>query len=325
MDMAVNNAVIYHGGCTDGFASVYELYKADLVNETTRLIPSAYHMPFPHDLVCDELYIVDFSYPMEDLLKALERGITSIVLIDHHLTAFEKYKTWLEENDKIKLANVTDQVIEFDYSDDQHRSIDIKIDMRYCGAYNVNRWIDQKIQSTEITRFLEYVNDRDMWHNKMMATKAIANLTQILPKAGYRDISLWARLEVEINDDKLIYSAIDRGLAIEEYKNSLIDLGVRKSTLVGCVRIINSIYELHSDLGAELWAQDDTKIGMPYVHYQDDNVYKYGLRGDGSVDVRKIAEHFGGGGHHDAAGMVISATKTPLEVAQEVSDLAEAQ
>ena len=34
--------------------------------------------------------------------------------------------------------------------------------------------------------------------------------------------------------------------------------------------------------------------------------YGVSVRGDGSVDVSKLAQKYGGGGHHDSAGFLIS-------------------
>lgn len=88
---------IYHhpsrkGGCLDGSAAAWVVRKA---YPSAILIPSDYGNTPPLDQIGpdDTVFIVDFSYPPEEL-KRIEDACRRIVVIDHHVTAIKKLKDY---------------------------------------------------------------------------------------------------------------------------------------------------------------------------------------------------------------------------------------
>ena len=74
--------VIYHSGCYDGFCAAWIFW---------RQFPKAEFVPAnygddPPDVRGKSVFVVDFSYPRETLLRMNEES-SSLVVLDHHRTA----------------------------------------------------------------------------------------------------------------------------------------------------------------------------------------------------------------------------------------------
>ena len=94
--------VLYHGDlCLDGFASAAVIYnwmndpdnpglteQYDVVYQ-----PISYGDPIP-DLTNQTVYIVDFSFDPEELVKAA-RVADSVLLLDHHAAAYDKWREYI--------------------------------------------------------------------------------------------------------------------------------------------------------------------------------------------------------------------------------------
>jgi len=96
---------IFHHNDADGFCS------ARLVIENStgfrghiETIEMHYNKDFPHDIVMEneEVWIVDFSIPPEDMTKLLQKT-SKVIWIDHHISAIKKYESEFNGNaDDIK-------------------------------------------------------------------------------------------------------------------------------------------------------------------------------------------------------------------------------
>src|SRR3989344_9258076 len=64
-------AVLYHGGCPDGFGGAYAAWKK--FDDTADYIPLKHGKPAPENLDGKELYFIDFCYP-QPIMEQL-RGI----------------------------------------------------------------------------------------------------------------------------------------------------------------------------------------------------------------------------------------------------------
>lgn len=74
---------IYHDKCMDGLASAWTVKKF-FGKEPVTFIPGVYSDPIP-DIKDSIIYLVDFSYKREDMLKLME--CNHVVLLDHHESA----------------------------------------------------------------------------------------------------------------------------------------------------------------------------------------------------------------------------------------------
>lgn len=77
--------VLYHGNCYDGFGAAYAAWR--VFGDDATYIPVVYGQPFPPEVpVGATVYILDFSYPRDELIE--HHGWSKkLVVLDHHATA----------------------------------------------------------------------------------------------------------------------------------------------------------------------------------------------------------------------------------------------
>ena len=153
---------IYHHPCTDGFAAAWlfkkfldwgaYLYKDNSPN--VKFVPRGYDIKSIEDSLIEgrEVYIVDFSFPREELIRINSKA-EKLIVLDHHKTA--------EENCK---------------------GLDFCIfDMNKCGSrllweyFESNAgllWIPPDVRHLlQFNRLIDYIEDRDLWRNELHETK----------------------------------------------------------------------------------------------------------------------------------------------------------
>src|SRR5204863_9408312 len=121
--------VLYHDNCYDGFACAFI---ARFVRPDCILHPVLYSDPMPEIPDMQEVWILDFSYK-RDVLKKLADRSSSVIVLDHHLTAQEELQTI------------------------SHPKLHITFDMNESGA--TLTW--KHFVNPTPPQFIEYIKDRD--------------------------------------------------------------------------------------------------------------------------------------------------------------------
>lgn len=150
--------VWYHARCADGFGAAYALWRK--LGDTVVYVPVNYGDAVPEFEAGDAVWIVDFSFPRESLLR-VAAGVDELTVIDHHETAEKELRG-------LPFAH-------FDFS----RS----------GA--VATW--EHVHNTPTPRLLLYVQDRDLWRWKLPHSKAI----NMAIRHAERTFEAWAALRVD--------------------------------------------------------------------------------------------------------------------------------
>ena len=75
-------AVLYHGGCPDGFGAAYAAWKK--FGDMADYIPVKHGRPIPENLTGMKLIFVDFCYPQE-VMNDLVKTAAFVTVFDHHL------------------------------------------------------------------------------------------------------------------------------------------------------------------------------------------------------------------------------------------------
>jgi oligoribonuclease NrnB/cAMP/cGMP phosphodiesterase (DHH superfamily) len=145
--------------------------------------------------------------------------------------------------------------------------------------------------------YVAYTQDYDLWRFTLPHSREVNAALQSYP----RDLSTWLPL---IHRD--LDSIIVEGHAILRYQQTLIDK-ILESSRRGyideyeCIMVNSPV--LLSELGnALLDASDEEVAAVWYQNSQGEVNYSLRSRPHSKVDVAKIAEHYGGGGHPHAAG-----------------------
>lgn len=270
---------IYHKGCADGQGAAAAMY---LAYPDTEFYPGVYSEA-PPDVTGRDVYLVDFSYPLEVLQDMLETA-AAITIIDHHKTAIDALKGF--EHPRL-----------FKYLDNNH-----------SGA--ALTWL-HFFPSTALPQMLVYIEDRDLWRQPPMAdTKAI---TAYLYSLDF-DVHKWSKwLNAEDFEAKFPYMQTAGQALVRQDQHRVRTLveNAHQAFIGGHhVRAVNTNHFHASDVGHELAKL--RKFAATY--YFDGTMWSFSLRSskEGGEDVSEIAKQYGGGGHKNAAGFRL----TPQQLAE---------
>jgi oligoribonuclease NrnB/cAMP/cGMP phosphodiesterase (DHH superfamily) len=269
--------ILYHrdaDGCTAALAARF--YFSTFANPEIQYISVQYGEDHPY-ITGNDVYILDFSYP-RDVLEKMYREAKSLIVIDHHVSA-ERILDGLPYCyfDKTKSG----AVMAWEYFFPQH----------------------------DIPLFFLYVQDRDLWKFDLPHSREFSAGVQTTPLTidEYEHI-----FEESISD------IIQRGETILAYQEnqiqSIIEQGYNIIQMCGHrVPCIN-----HTDIKTASEVCNRLSKGFPFAAiYFDDLIKKkrvFSLRStsDG-IDVSRIAQIFGGGGHTHAAGFSIDISTSSIE------------
>jgi oligoribonuclease NrnB/cAMP/cGMP phosphodiesterase (DHH superfamily) len=271
--MKNNIMVIYHANCPDGFGAAWSFW-----NRYGNSIEyyAANHGADPPDVSGKDVFIVDFSYKRDILIK-MNDSAKSLVLIDHHLSA---------EKD----------VGDLDFCN---------FDMNHSGAYLAWSYL---FGDESIPPIVSYVEDRDLWKWELPNSNFILSAIDSYPK----EFSTWSGLNDMLSLDHTSENASwgfeklkAEGEAILRYKQNLIDSLIKNSfrcNILGFdVPVVNAPF-FQSELASML--SDGESFAAAY--YFNGYIYRVSLRSeDDGEDVSEIASKFGGGGHRCAAAFNI--------------------
>jgi len=268
---------IYHKSCSDGFAAACIVFQA--LHGNVELYAGTYQDD-PPDVTDRKVIIVDFSYKRDVLLKMAESA-KHIIIIDHHKSAQE------------------------DLRDLNQTNIFCIFDMEHCGAMLTwDFYFPRKI----IPEFIEYIQDRDLWTNKL---PSINEFTMGL-RAYPQDLQVWSVFFT----DGAINFLIEEGGIILRYYRQQVEAAKRHAypALIAGIKfwIVNAPGSMASEIAGEL-AEEHEGYGACF-NQSSPNEWTYSLRARKGNDVIKIAQEYGGGGHAGAAGFrVHNLVHVPVE------------
>lgn len=274
--MAIENVVLYHANCADGFCAAW-VASQFLPREKTEFIPVQYGQVVPNFPTDVYLYIVDFCYPAH-VLRGLLKQCRFMAVIDHHKTA----ESILNE-------------IKKDGSD----KLDVLFDVNESGASLTHRYF---ADNTDYHWLVEYTKDRDLWKWRLQDSKAINACLRSLPMT----FEMWDSVAttVMVDGQKHWQKMIDQGSAILRNDSLTVDLHAHKAVARiisgNLVPIVNAT-TLFSEIAGKL-AEGNLFAAAYFV--REDGKVQWSLRShaENGIDVSEIARSFGGGGHKNAAG-----------------------
>tara|TARA_B100000131_G_scaffold240979_1_gene233307 strand:+ start:1535 stop:2428 length:894 start_codon:yes stop_codon:yes gene_type:complete len=261
--------VLYHANCPDGFGAAWSFWRK--YGDKAEYIPVT-HGESPPPVNDRSVYIVDFSYDRVTMEKMAEEA-ESLVVLDHHISAQEACG-----------------------------DLDFCIfDMSHSGAYLAWSYL---FPDDNVPLLIMYIEDRDLWKWELDSAEAILSVVDSFPKTfeswDHLNDCLDAKGSVRFNSVK------DMGEGILAYKETLIKSLLKNSyrtNILGFdIPIVNAPF-FQSEMAAQL------AIDEPFAaaYYFNGESYKFSLRStDKAEDVSKIATRFGGGGHRNASGFLLT-------------------
>lgn len=275
--------VFYHRDCDDGFGAAFSFWKKH--GYSFEYVGVKHDEPFDVGS-CEnrDVYVVDFSFPKTTWRQIRERA-TKLVMLDHHLTAFETYA--YEEREHFQETHRNGDTGEVYY--------DILLDNNRSGASISWTYVHHE----EPPLFIRHIEDNDLWKHSIPDTREFIAALRSYPQTFEK----WDELSLEVEE------LIEEGKSIirffDQQKEIIINSGAREITLNGIKGLgCNASYMFGSDIAGELAKRSNT-FGLSY-YVASDGICHCSLRSRGKFNVAELAKLFGGGGHHGAAGFRIS-------------------
>jgi len=259
-----NVVVIYHENCADGFTAAW--VARGRFGDAARYIPCSYGDDVPGGLDGKNVYILDFSFSREKLIK-LSESAARLVVLDHHKTA---------------QAELSD--LEF-----------AAFDMNKSGASMAWEYFNT---GKEKPLLIRYVEDRDLWRN------SLPNCNEIRAVIESTDFDFNAFDRLFFDMSLRLESVVESGRSMMKYKEFCIRTLMKKACDMEIdghiVPSVNSpIWQ--SEIGNWLCEMTDKFSCVWYRNEKGEHIYS--LRStDSLMDVSAVAKNLGGGGHRNAAG-----------------------
>jgi len=263
--------VFYHKNCPDGFASAWTTWKK--FKNKAEYIPLNYQSPFDYNIKSKKIYFLDVC-PNRKILENLKKNDCEIVIIDHHLSA------------KRNLDLVCPG------------SFIMRLNMKRAGAVLTWKYF---FPEKKIPELLLYIEDIDLWKfKKPFSREIIASIN--LPDFDFKK---WDRLTKDIENIAKRKKYISEGKKIVKYQDDMVEGIVKKAIKIKIGKVktlaVNSSV-LISEIGDALIKKLPP---IAVVWFETGDRKRVSLRSNGKIDVSKIAEKYGGGGHKCAASFAI--------------------
>lgn len=279
--------VLYHGNCSDGFASAFcvwlyfkRTYGIDAANQIT-YTPCFFTTVFTNDFVESlsdkNVLICDFSYKYDQLVKIIDKTNTFVIL-DHHKT-----------------------------SEEDLRLIPSELKVFDMGRSGVGITWDFFFEQIPMPKVLALVQDRDLWTFKLSGTN------EFFTYSSEQEFS-FELLEDNLSEEVLTES-IKTGSTWLKYKQLLI-IKIAKRACPTIQKIngqlmivlyVNGFGDFASDVGNKVFQFFPLgDFSAVYSHDLTAGLTRFSLRStDDRADVSQIAKKYGGGGHRCASGLSI--------------------
>lgn len=293
--------VIYHGdNCADGFLSAYIAYLS-LGSIDVEYRAVSYGDPIP-DFTDKAVYILDFSYPPKELVKAALTAV-SVQQLDHHKSAFIDWLKFTGEYNEV--GELPRCIIE----NNTYHNLVVEFDMNLSGvgmtwnnfsfASKLSSLINFEIDHDFVERVKDAVQDRDLWKKELPFTEEICAGLNLVPRTFEAYDELFKESDIE--------TLILQGKTLVAQKKVLCESIAKRATAVFFagyqVLIVNCNKEHSSEVGHIL--AENTAFSISYEIVGEGVSVSLRSRPEGE-DVSLIAKRYGGGGHRGAAGIKMS-------------------
>lgn len=272
--------VLFHAGCWDGLASAWcaRRFLQDRVPDVIYQ-PVQYDSPAPELEPGSRLLLLDFCYPLEQLMAWWKgaRAMKFLTIIDHHKTHEEIIAQFIKQLEGP--------------------------DSRLRLVFNGNRsaaplaWI-HFFEQEPVPGMIQYIEDRDLWAWKMTGSREVCACLRSYPLA-FETLDKYSLMTYQ----QIYMEMFSPGEAILRREKQIIDSHLRFASemeIAGHKVLCTNATVLTSEIAGAL------AKGRPFgACYFDSKEGKriWSLRSTAEgIDVSEVAKKFGGGGHKHAAG-----------------------
>ena len=283
----------YHGQDNDGRLAAFWIRKLCEAEgtyfEPSDFVPMDYGTAFPLDSVSrgESVYIVDFSVE-PDVMEALLRNDVRVVWIDHHASAIRKLEGY-EDVPGFRIEGVA------------------ACELAYCWVKGARSEMDvgeTLLPESSVPYFTRLVGDFDIWNFEYGDDTRDFQYGTVMEDTGPLG-GLWDDLLAEEEahlPSRTLAEVLRKGADAREYRMAWADEYLGKFAFTSVLEGIPCYCVNLGPPTADLFDDAKREGGICASFAWDGGKRSVSLYGDGSVDVSRIAEKFGGGGHPGAAG-----------------------
>ena len=255
----------------------------------------------------DKIYIVDFSYPIEDMQKIFWDAGKELIYIDHHITAIEAMDDLVDHLYKMNASSDDQKFITVTrYTDSKRAACDLTWEF-----FSEGDW-------TPLPIAVRYAANYDIWDHDDMNTLYFQygmrehgygwgnHIWEDLLSNASRSVSI---LDQIVHTGKIVYE-FEQSQNARYARTACFDMEWLGLKLCACNRvgggsmIVDAVFdkEKHDAVLIFGWMKDHWKVSL-YAH------------GSKNVDMHlgELCKKYGGGGHKNAAGF--ECASLPFELA----------
>jgi oligoribonuclease NrnB/cAMP/cGMP phosphodiesterase (DHH superfamily) len=271
--MEPKKIVLYHGsGCADGFGGAYAAWKK--FGDSAEYIPLSRGEVLPVETCAGaDVYFIDFVYDDPAIMAAFVSAAASVTALDHHEG----------------VRSVTEGVPKHVF-DSNRSGASIAWDFFHPGEPR--------------PKLINHVEDDDLFRFTLADTREIITYLEVQPF----DFEVWDEFAHKLDDPTAVDLMMHTARAYRDYFEKMAAIAVDHAKLVSFdgheiyFATAGPVKSLRSLVGNLLAKKKGPCSLVVSAH---PNGYGVSIRGDGSVDVSKIAAKFGGNGHPNSSGFLI--------------------
>jgi oligoribonuclease NrnB/cAMP/cGMP phosphodiesterase (DHH superfamily) len=273
----VQRTCFYHAGCPDGFGAAWAARRA-WRGEAAYVARHHEDRARAEDHEGAWVVFADIA-PDNDELLALARSASLLSVIDHHVTARDRYLSDVE---------VVNQVEELGH--------EVLFDLDHSGAVLAWRYF---CPDEPLPELLRYVEDQDLWKWRLPESAEVNAAVASHPRSFDAWDALAARPILDLAREGRSIVRANRTEVERILPNAhRIWIGGR------AVEAVNATQH-RSALGHELAERKAYGVAWSCVYRIAGDLVHATLYSIGDVDVAAIATRYGGGGHRNAAGFTV--------------------
>lgn len=259
--------VLYHADCPDGFGAAWAAWRK--FGRRATYIAVHHQTSLPKKLEGKEIYTIDFTYP-EPEIRALMRNNKRVTAIDHHISA--KEVTLMTREPMFAL--------------------------NHSGAVLAWKYFHPK---KDVPTLLRYIEDRDIWKWRLPNARQVLLYIDVFPF----EFGVWSILAKSLEMASGMKKAREAGMWIHKFESAMSGKIAKRKEAVRFeghrVYAVNAAYLFADNVGALLYKE----VPFAILWNVREGRVQVSLRSAGKVDVSKIAQKYGGGGHRASAGFVL--------------------
>lgn len=278
--------VIYHGRCPDGWTA---RLAAEAYFKSQKYIDIIYYEGNYSDIfdvnLCQDrtVYLVDFSFPPEILLKIKEL-CSSLIIIDHHVSAHVNIMKYVKESLAGDWSKLYDEYI---------------YDIDRSGAGLTWEYFHGKVPM-----LAQYIEDRDIHTFKLKDTASICAYLNSIPY----DVDIWLK-EINFFESPTYLEKITAtGAALNALivqNTQMILRNAYKVNFCGHNTYAVNTSILQSHVANYMYENMNVEFGIAYFTLDGENIIVSLRSAKDGFNCLELAEKFGGGGHRAACGFMI--------------------